>query len=211
MERREALLGMTAVAGWIAGCVESENESAAEQPTGSSGSAGNTESEEDDPSSDSPDQDGSRPESKGPVRGESEVDLSVHVVEDDDDVEYLPEEESVRIVTARQGDEAVEYQTMEWTSWAPIQCGDAAAERVLGHVADRLDSSVSASAADGAVTVEIWTMVDRDGEVTQTPAVDFERLVSVTPQSVSATYEFAGRQESCDLPVYAEHSVGYLD
>lgn len=191
MERRHILLGVATLMGFP-GCISSQ-----------------------DPPSDSPATTASDnhttvskpvPESKGPVRGEHDVEISVRVVESDEGVEYLPENDSVRFVARRSGDEAM-YETSEWAAWAEMQCASAARDPAIDHASKQLGASIGGSVGDGQVYTRIVTTVGQDGEITHRPEVKFKALVTATPRTVNATYILDDREQTNAIPVYAEHVV----
>lgn len=167
--------------------------------------------------------DSTAPASRGPTRGESDVEPEVETVESDDDVEYLADEHAVRYV-ARWRNEGrgedgeptrePEYETVPFEEWAEIECVEAAGRAAADHVRDELGvGGVSAGISNGvdgediAAVLAIETELDRDGEVVREPAVEFEALVATTPASVDATYVLADQAYRTTPPVYASHQV----
>lgn len=167
------------------------------------------------------------PRSRGPTRGRSDAITDVREVEDDDDVEYLPETEEVRYVSAyRQvkphdelepGEEverSSSYATTPENRWGTTKCVEAAARRAAERVSEVLDTEDVAWAVtsrvdghDRAALVDVTTLLGRDGTVASTPDVDFDALVEATPRTVSARYELEGLTCEMDVPVYASHTV----
>jgi hypothetical protein len=194
MRRRQALLGMATAIGF-SGCVGSFVESTPTEPTS-------------DPSEDS--SSNGRPESRGPVRGENEVDISTQVTETDSSVEYFPKNDSVRFVAARSGDSAASYSTRDFEDWAVMQCASAARDPALEHVEEELGKSVGGGVGDGEVYVSISFQLDRNGNITSRPSVEFDELVAATPRTVQVTYELEDRKQTCAIPVYAEQQVVQL-
>ena len=177
---------------------------------------------------------GSVPESRGPERGQSDVELDVHDVEDDEDVEYLPEEHEVRYVAAhhyppreereearKQGetpDPEPQYDTTPADRWGKQRCRSAAAVAAAEHVQEELDAeNISGGVTSGltddneGVTVSTRTTLDRECDVVYDTDVAYEELVSATPRTVSASYEMDGFEYEMGVPVFARHTVEQLD
>lgn len=122
---------------------------------------------------------GGVPSSRGPVRGESDADLAVREVEDDGDVEYLPDEGAIRYVAGhryvdppdeRMDDEPPEeddeppekepvYETTPAEQLAETKCLHAAAGAAAEHANDRLDAD-----GGGLDTDAFGVGTTRDGE-----------------------------------------------
>jgi hypothetical protein len=171
----------------------------------------------------SDDGDSTMPASRGPTRGESDVEPGVETVESDDDVEYLADEHAVRYV-ARWRNEGrgedgeptrePEYETVPFEEWADVECVEAAGRAAADHVREELGAggigAGISNAVDGedlAAVLAIETELDRDGEVVREPAVEFEALVATTPASVDVTYVLADQAYRATPPVYASHRV----
>jgi len=173
---------------------------------------------------------GNVPESRGPERGQSDIELDVHDVEDNDDVEYLPEEHEVRYVAAhrypskeeaeakRERGETLEpepqYDTTPADRWGKQRCRSAAATAAAEHVQEELDAEgISGGVTSGltddneGVTVNTRTTLDRKCDVVYDTDVEYEELVAVTPRTVSASYEMDGFDYEMDVPVFARHMV----
>lgn len=191
MRRRDALLGAATLIGFP-GCISSQDTA--------SNSTSTTASDDHTTPSDP------APESKGPVRGEYDVELSVRVVESDESIEYLPESDSVRFVARRSGDDAM-YETSEWDAWVKIQCASAARDPAINHVNEQLGASIGGGVGDGHVYTSIATIVGQDGDITDRPEVEFETLVAATPRTVDATYVLGDQEQTNTVPVYAKHVV----
>lgn len=194
MRRRQALLGMATAIGF-SGCVRSSVESTPNEPT--------SEPPEDSSSDD-------RPESRGPIRGENEVNISVQVTETDSSVEYFPKNDSVRFVSARSGDSAARYSTRDFEDWALMQCASAAKDPALEHIQEELGESVGGGVGDGEVYVSVSFQLDRSGNITSRPSVEFDELVAATPRTVQVTYKLEDRKRTCEIPVYARQRVMQL-
>lgn len=171
----------------------------------------------------------SLPEGKGPVRGESDADVTAREVEERDDITYVPENDTVRYVAAwrHTNHEDVEagetpereatYDTVPFTEWATRRCIFAAARAGADHVRSELDIAVPRSISGGvsssvdgeetAAIVESVETYDRDGNLVHETGVAFDRLVATTPRTVTATYVFGDRTAERDVPIYARHVV----
>ena len=167
------------------------------------------------------------PRSRGPTRGRSDATIEVRKVEGDDDVEYLPETDEVRYVSAYRhvtppdevepGEEVERrpaYATTPADRWGTTKCVKAAAKRATERVSEILDTEDVAwaitSQVDGhhrAALVDVTTLLGRDGTVASTPDVDFDALVEATPRTVSVRYELEDPTYEMDVPVYASHTV----
>lgn len=193
MRRRQALLLITGVG--LSGCITTPTESSPTEPTREPSENTSSSSQE------------SWPESKGPVRGENEVNTSIRVNETDASVEYFPENDSVRFVSHRSGDSAAKYTTRDFKEWAKIQCASAAKEPAMRHVEQELGEQVGGGVRGEEVTVTIATHLNREGNVTSRPDISFEELVAATPKTIEVTYALEDREHTCEVPVYAEHRV----
>lgn len=167
---------------------------------------------------------------RGPTRGESDVELVVQEIEDDEHVEYLEAEDAVRYVARwhHTNPEAVQegafpereprFETTPFDRWGESQCISAAARAAAKHVNDDLaidevDGGITSlgSGEDRAAFVLIETILNRDGELVHEPSVSFDTLVTATPATVEVTYHLGGLVYQMDAPVYAEHSVLQYD
>lgn len=167
------------------------------------------------------------PEPRGPTRGESDVELSVHEPEDDDQVEYLPASEEVRYVggyyhtkppSELEPGEAPEreprFSTTPAERWGTTQCLKAAGKRAADHVSETLDTedvsygiSGRIEGYDRAAVTDVTTVVRRDGSVGHAPDVDFDAVVEATPRTVSASYELDDFEYELDVLIHVRHSV----
>ena len=131
-----------------------------------------------------------------------------------DDVEYYPDNGTVRFVSIRSGDEAVRFDEMSFDRWASMQCAEAGLERVRSATADRLGTDEFGSGVGQSpgflpsnslvVRLDVATRVG-DGETAAPPAVSLSRLADVAPRSVDATVTLEGDAFSRTVPVFAEH------
>lgn len=173
------------------------------------------------------------PESRGSDRWQSDIELDVHDVEDDEDVEYPPEKHVVRFVAAyrypsrEEAEEAREqgdtpepepqYDTTHADRWGKQRCRGAAAIAAAEHVQEELDTeNISGGVTSGltddneGVTVSTRTTLARECDVVYDTDVDYEELVDATPRTVSASYEMVGFEYGMDVPVFARHMVERL-
>lgn len=133
---------------------------------------------------------------------------------DDDNVEYFPENETVRYVAARSRGEPAKFSTISFDEWASIECASAATERAREVTADRLGTDEfgsatgiapeSADVEESVVRLHVATRVE-DGETVSTPSVSRDRLAEVAPRSVEATVSLGGDEFSQTVPVFARH------
>jgi hypothetical protein len=132
----------------------------------------------------------------------------------DDNMEYFPENETVRYVAARSGDEPAMYSTIAFDEWASIECAEAAAVRVREVTVDRLGTDEFGSAigrpptfADGddvVVWLSLQTRIE-DGETVSTPTISRDQLADAAPRSVDTTVSLDGDEFSRAVPVFARH------
>jgi len=167
-----------------------------------------------------------RPTGSGPVRGESPVEVRASVTEDDERVEYVDANESVRYVAAwrhtnqeevRNGSKPEREPVYEWIPFerrARTECVSAAAAAAADHANEALGTdavgggtSSGVGSEDLAAVVSVTTLLDPGGAVLSEPTVGFDDLVASTPATVHATYRIEGRAFDRDVPVYAEHVV----
>lgn len=166
----------------------------------------------------------------GPVRCRGDPVAAERTVEDvpgfADDVEYHPENRTVRYVRYWSGDEPVKFGTMSFERWAATESAEAGVERVRAATAERLGTDAFGSATGEppgfrlpsgfhtwvapVVTLHVSTEYEGD-EVVRTPSVELSRLVEVAPRSVEATVSLAGDSYSRTVPVFAEHVAFSMD
>jgi hypothetical protein len=137
-----------------------------------------------------------------------------------DDVEYFPENETVRFVATRNADGPVSFGTWSFVEWGSIEAAKLGLERVRAVTADRLGTDEFGSGMgqppdffpddEMAVLLNVSTRVE-DSETVSTPTVSLSRLADVAPRSVEATVSLDGDEYSRTVPVFAEHvQVGAL-
>ena len=130
-----------------------------------------------------------------------------------DGIEYHPDNDTVRFVSVRSGDEAVRFDEMSFERWASIQCAEAGLERVRAATEARLGTDEFGSGIgqspgllpsnDLVVRLDVATRVE-DGEAADSPAVSLSRLADAAPRSVDATVSLKGDAFSRTVPVFAE-------
>jgi hypothetical protein len=215
MKRRAALIATATALPPFAGCLTDAPGAPRESESVATDHASQSTTADDDPST--------TPASRGPTRGDSDVDVETRVVESDDDVEYLEDEHAVRYVAAWRNEgrgedgeptREPEYETTPFEDWAEIQCVEAGGRAAAEHAEATLGAgdlgygiSSGVPGEDLAAVVSIETVLDRDGEVVREPAVEFDALVAATPASVDATYVIADATHTMAAAVYVRHSV----
>jgi hypothetical protein len=133
---------------------------------------------------------------------------------DEDDMEYFSENETIRYVAARSGDEPALFETISFDEWASIECAEAALERVREVTTDRLGTDEFGSGMgvppdvaeteDLVVRLHVATHVE-DGETVKTPTLSRDELAAVAPRTVEATVSLEGEEFSRTVPVFAQH------
>jgi len=130
-----------------------------------------------------------------------------------DDIEYFPDNETVRLVARRGGGEPAWFETMSFDEWGAIRCAEVGRDRVRAVTAERINSQrfeartgdpPSGDAAQPVVTLSITTRVGPDGQRI-TPPFPVARLATNAPRSVDATVTVEGDSVSRTVPVYAVH------
>ncbi|WP_267639940.1 hypothetical protein [Haloarchaeobius amylolyticus] len=153
----------------------------------------------------------------GPVRGQSDVELSVVSIEDDENVTYLGADETVRYVAHWAGPKQeisnANFATEPFESWSRTRClkaaGEVAAKQVNDVFGKRVASggvSATRKSEDGpdAIVTAYWRTADCDGGVVHETDIEFEEFVAATPSEVTATYRLGDRKRTLTVPIYAE-------
>ncbi|NHN43051.1 hypothetical protein G9C85_15650 [Halorubellus sp. JP-L1] len=147
-------------------------------------------------------------EPSGPVRGEAD-EIAVEETIAAEKYEYVASNDTVRYPAAKSGGEVVEYGHQPFEEWTEVEGASVAARDVLSRLERALSSSDGVGAGirrfDGGefgVSVDVETVLDRDGEVVSEPAVEFPAVVDATPRGARATVHFAGRTGTHEYPVY---------
>lgn len=165
-------------------------------------------------------------DAQGPARGESNVEIEIQESEDDENVEYIEKNSSVRYVAGwrHTNQEEIEegesperepfFETTPFEQWGKTQCVSAAAHAAAEHVNDELDTdevgggiTSGVEGEDTAAVVSVTTILDREGKVVQKTDVEFEALVAATPATVEATYVLGEHEYELNVPVYARYDV----
>lgn len=165
-------------------------------------------------------------DSRGPVRPDGEPISVDRTITDDpgyeqDNVEYFPQNKTVRYVKLRSGDEPLEYGTWSFEEWGEIESAEVGAARARTVTARRLGveevGSGMSSPPDDAetegmvITVQISKALNRDGEVVSWPVATFPALKESAPQSVDVTLSIEGDTVSRQVPVYVSYSIMHYD
>lgn len=158
-----------------------------------------------------------------PVRCEGDPVTAKESVTDepgwDDDMEYFPGNETIRVVIARSGDGPASFTDWTFEEWGTIEAANVAQPRAVAVTEERLGTDEfgsgvgrppeSADSDDLVVWLHLSTQVE-DGEVVRTPSVSFDALVSNAPRSVETMVSLEGDSFSRSVPVFAEHTeVGF--
>lgn len=167
---------------------------------------------------------------RGPARGQSDVEIEVEEVEDDDDVEYVDGNHTVRYVAGwrhanheevKEGAPPVRepvYDTTPFERWGETQCLWMAARTAAEHV-NEVHGTEDAThgitsrvpGEDRAAIVTVGVLLDEDGEVVDGAEITFEELIRTTPASVDVTYRVDEEEYRMEPPVFARFEVYRLD
>lgn len=196
MHRRELLLAVAGTAAFSGGCLA--------DPGGAGPGSTTVESE------------------SSPVRCEGAPIETTKEFSDDlaklDDIEYLPENESVRYVAVKSGTEPVSYGQIEVSEWLDRELVRSAQERVRSVTKQRVGSAGFGSSVHDAppdsprqkAVFLTLTTTWYDGEIVDTPSTEIDALVSAAPRSADVEVTFRGRTERRILPVYAREGKTVL-
>lgn len=131
-----------------------------------------------------------------------------------DDIEYFPENKTVRFVATRRGDDPVSYDTWSFEEWAAIKAASVGLERVRDATATRLGTDEfgsgwgqppdSVSVNTLVIKLHVATWIE-DGQPISTPTVPLSRLADVAPRSANVTVSLEGDTSSQTVPVFANH------
>jgi hypothetical protein len=131
----------------------------------------------------------------------------------DDDIEYFPDNESVRFVARRAGGDPAWFETMSFDEWGAVRCADIGRDRAREVTVERVNSQrFEARTGDPpggetslpVVVLSIATRIGPDGQRI-TPPFPVARLAANAPRSVEATVSVDGDSVSRTIPVYAVH------
>lgn len=136
----------------------------------------------------------------------------------DDDIEYFPDNRTVRYVAATSGGEPVHFATQSFEAWASRECASVGAQRVRTATTSRLGTdafsagvgaptgtSDATDRADLVIRLQVVTRTRDDGSVS-TPPVPLARLANVAPRTANVTITIEGDSISRAVPVVASHT-----
>lgn len=161
-------------------------------------------------------------DSKGPSRPNgAQISVNQSITDEpgykQDDIEYFPQNQTVRYVKYISGGEPVAYDTWSFEEWARIETAELGATQARTVTAQRLDieevrSGVSSPPEDDGtespvITLQISKELSRDGEVVRWPVTTFPNLKQVAPHSVDVTLSIEGDTYSRMIPVYVEYVI----
>lgn len=160
-----------------------------------------------------------------PVRCQGEPVSAERTITDEpgyeDGLEYYPDNETVRFVAARSGGEPAEFGTWTVEEWGAIESAEVGLERAREVTADRLGTNEFASGVGTppeatppearAISLEIVTELDRDGEVISTSPVSLSQLVEAGPRSVAVTLSLDSKTFERTMPVFAKATLLQLE
>ena len=142
----------------------------------------------------------------------------------EDGIEYFPDNETVRFVSIRSGDEAVAFGEWSFAEWGVVRTGETALERTRAVTADRLGTDAFGSgvgqprddvSTDESFVVTLHLAVEaRDSGAanesataqtnTPTGSVTFPDLVAAAPQYVETTVSMTGDSYTREVPVFVD-------
>ena len=165
-------------------------------------------------------------DAKGPSRPDGEpvsVDQSItdEPGYEQDDIEYFPQNQTVRYVKYISGGEPAAYGTWSFDEWARIETAEIGATQAQTVTAQRLDieelrSGISSPPEDAetegpVITLQISKEFWRDSDVVRWPVTTFPNLKRVAPHSVDVTLSIEGDTYSWIIPVYVEYVIMQYD
>ncbi|WP_227379698.1 hypothetical protein [Haladaptatus halobius] len=122
--------------------------------------------------------------------------LTAHQRVESKNVEYLPEIDEVRLVTARNADGPVEFATRSFKWWAEFEAGSIATRTVHQNIPVRFGTDDDISSALGSEDDQPYVTVSPAG-----PTRTRKELVTKLPNHVTVTVVFAGKEYTTDIPV----------
>lgn len=132
----------------------------------------------------------------------------------EDDIEYFPENGTVRFVATRNDKGPVSFGEWSFERWGALESAGVGLERVRETTATRLgtDEFGSGTAQPPGLfssnSLVIWLFVStqvEDGEPVRTPSVLLSQLADVAPRSADVTLSLEGDSYSRTVPVFAKH------
>jgi hypothetical protein len=132
-----------------------------------------------------------------------------------DELEYFPENQTVRYISLRSGGRPAGYDTWTFNEWGRIESAEIGARRASEVTASRLGveglgggmSSPPDESEGLVIIVRIKKVLDRDGKVVSWPVATFPDLLEAAPRSVDVTLTIEGDTYTRTVPVYASYSV----
>jgi hypothetical protein len=217
------LLGSLGLAG-LAGCLESAETQPQTAPSGGTQQPTPTPARTDEPTPPSEVKAWAQQATPtGPVRGEADPVSVERTIEDEpgyeeDNIEYFPENRTIRFVSVRSGGEPAGFDTWTFEEWGSIEAASVGSAYVQQVVADRLNVEALGSAVsrppdpgtppyDLVVTLSVDKVLNRQETVVAWPRVRFPDLVDATPRSVDVTLFLEGDRYTRTVPVYASYRV----
>ena len=165
----------------------------------------------------------SPPDERRKERGERDVDLDKYAVVDEPDYILIQDDGIVENIAGGSEPETMSFD--EWfEQWAFSECRNVAADAVLEYIHEKVgetDGIGARSVSDfnprtdqepeWELNVEYMWFGDDSSWISSydKPPIEFDELVSVTPETVSATVELDGYGDTntCSAPVYVQEIV----
>lgn len=151
-----------------------------------------------------------------PTRGLGETLTAERTITDepgyDDGYRYFPDNSTVRLVTLRSGGEPQRFETMPFPEWAGFRAAEAALDRVLEALADRVVTDELGSGvgrppdgtdAEGPVVKLRATPSDAED-----PAAPYPAVVRAAPRAVEVTVRLEGESRTRSVPVFVTVGTG---
>ncbi|GAA0229315.1 hypothetical protein ACFFQF_13145 [Haladaptatus pallidirubidus] len=144
-----------------------------------------------------------------------------------EEIEYLPENDSIRYVAAyRRGESGTEagesndppesepvYETIPFDDWAETGCASVGAKAVNSAMkrrlgtADGLATGITHENGRRIISITHQTMLDRDGDVVSESHVKYERVKRVAPKQVRATISLDSKEHTSVVPIETEQTT----
>ncbi|SIR88840.1 hypothetical protein SAMN05421858_4361 [Haladaptatus litoreus] len=122
--------------------------------------------------------------------------LTAHQRVKSKNVEYLPDTDEVRIVTARNAEGPVEFATRSFKWWAEFEAGSIATRTVQQEIPIRFRTDEDISSALESEDDQPYVTVFPTG-----PSITRRDLVAKLPNHVTVTVVFTGKEYTTDIPV----------
>jgi len=123
--------------------------------------------------------------------------LSTRQRVESNNVEYLPETDTVRIVTARNATGSVAFGTRSFERWAEFEAGSIAIRTVQQNIPIRFGTDDDLAAGLASNDEQPYVHVSPTGN-----AIPRKELVEKLPNHVTVTVLFAGNEYTTDIPVF---------